>query len=140
MQTLLFKTRIAVLWIIAAVVMSAHMILITLDPAVMKKVAGWAATAGQGEWLFLALFWLVPLWMAFLAVTLRGSINRWVNCAAALICTIFGVWHFFICGVPLLKGSPFAEPAPHHVLLVGSTVVAPLLIAWHAWKWPRAEA
>ena len=80
MQTLvLFKARIAVLWIVAAVAMSAHMILMSFDPVVMKSAAGWAVSAGQGEWIFLALFWLVPLWMAFLAVTLRDPINRWVS-------------------------------------------------------------
>ena len=140
MQTLILKTRIAVLWIVAAVAMSAHMILMSLDPAVMKKTADWAATAGQGAWLSVALFWLVPLWLAFLAVTLRDSVNRWVNCAVAVIFTILGLWHFFICGVPLLKGGPFEEPVPHHVLLVGSSAAATALIAWYAWKWPRPEA
>jgi hypothetical protein len=137
---LLLKTRIAVLWIVAAVAMSAHTILMSLDPAVMKKAVGWAASAGQGEWIFTALFWLVPLWMAVLTVTLRDPINRWVNCAVAVIGTILGLWHFFICGVPLLKGGPFARPVPHHVLLVGSSAAATFLIAWYAWNWPRTKA
>jgi hypothetical protein len=140
METLRWKTRIAVLWILAAVAMSAHMILMSFDPAAMKKVAEWAVTAGHGEWVFVALFWLVPLWLAFVAVTMKDSANRWVNFVVAVIFTILGIWHFFICGVPLLKGGPFAEPIPHHILLVGSTAVATLLIAWYAWKWPKQEA
>ena len=140
METLRWKTRIAVLWILAAVAMSAHMILISSDPDAMKKLAAWAATAGRGEWVFIALFWLVPLWLAFVAVTMKDSANRWVNFVVAVLFTLLGIWHFFICGVPLLKGGPFAEPSAHHMLLVGSTVVATGLIAWYAWKWPKHEA
>jgi hypothetical protein len=140
METLRWKARIAVLWIVAAVAMSAHMILMSLDPTAMKKVAEWAVAARDGEGVFLALFWLVPLWLAFLAVTMKDSVNRWVNFVVAAIFTIIGIWHFFICGVPLLKGGPFVEPIPHHILLVGSTVLATTLIAWYAWKWPKREA
>jgi hypothetical protein len=134
METLRCKTRIAVLWIVAAVAMSAHMILLNSDPVAMKQMAEWALTAGDGEWVFVALFWLVPLWMAVVALTMKDSASRWVNIVVAVIFTILGIWHFFMCGVPLLKGGPYATPMPHHVLSVGSTAVATLLIAWYAWK------
>jgi hypothetical protein len=140
MGTLRWKTRIAVLWILAAVAMSAHMDLMGADPAAMKKAVEWAATASRGDWVFVALFWLVPLWLAFVAVTMKDSANRWVNFVVAVIFTILNIWHFFICGVPLLKGGPFAEPKAHHILLVGSAAVATVLIAWYAWKWPKQEA
>ncbi|MCC7174226.1 MAG: hypothetical protein IT159_03445 [Bryobacterales bacterium] len=129
MQTSLLKTRIAVLWIVTSVAMSAYMILMAFDPAVMKGAAVWVGTAGEDDWLMVALFWLVPLWLVFLAVTLRDPVNRWVSFAVAVIFTIIGLWHFFICGVPLLKGGLFPEPVPHHVLLVGSSAAATALIA-----------
>jgi hypothetical protein len=140
METLRWKARIAVLWISAAVAMSAHMILLTLDPAPMKKVVEWAATAGQGEWIFMALFWLIPLWLAFAAMTVKGASGRWLHFVVAIVFTLLNVWHFFICGVPLTRESPFTKPAVHHMLLVGSTAVATVLIAWYAWKWPEQEA
>jgi hypothetical protein len=140
MDALRWQTRIAVLWILAAVAMSAHMILLVLDPTALKKAGEWALAAKQGEWVFTALFWLVPLWMAFVATAMKSPANRWVNFVVALVFTGVSVWHFFVCGVPLLKGGPFPEPTAHHVLLVGSTVVATALIAWYAWKWPRQEA
>ncbi len=139
MQTLLIQTRIAALWIVAAVAMSAHMILMCFDPAVMNKVAA-GAISGPGAWVLLALFWLVPLWMAFLAVTLRFPANRVINCVAGVIFTMVGIWHFFICGVPLLPGGPFTEATPHHVLLVGSSAVATALAAWYAWRCPAPKA
>ncbi len=140
MESLIRQTKIAVLWILAAVAMSAHMILLVLDPTALKKAGEWALTAEQGEWVFTAVFWLVPLWMAFVVMAMKGPANRWVNFAVAIAFTGVNIWHFFVCGVPLLKGGPFAEPMAHHILLVGSTVVATALIAWFAWTWPRQEA
>ena len=139
METLRWKARIAVLGIIAAVSMSAHMILIMLDPAAMKLASAWAASAGQADWVMMTLFWLGPLWLAFVAMTLRGPAARWVTFVAASLLTILNLWHFFICAVPLLKGGPYVEPTTHHILLVGSSAVAMALIAWYAWGWPRNE-
>jgi hypothetical protein len=137
MEVLRWKARIAVLWISAAVAMSAHMILMVLDPTVLKKAGEWAVTAGEGEWMFTALFWLGPLWLAFAAVTVEGAVGRWLQVVAAIFFTGLGVWHFFVCGVPLLKGGPFREPVAHHAALVGSTAVAAGLIGWYAWKRPK---
>ncbi len=139
METLRSRATIAVLWIVSAVAMSAHMILLSFDPTAMKKAAGSAGTAGSGDWVFVALFWLAPLWMAFAAMTMKGSIGRWVNLIAAAAVTILNIWHFFICGLPLLEGGPFEKPTAHHVLLVGSTVVATALIFCYAWRRPKQE-
>jgi hypothetical protein len=139
METFEYKMRIIVLWILSAISMSAHMILMSIDPAASKKLSDWAATAAQGEWLITALFWLVPLWFAFLSVLLKGESIRWINLIMATLFTLLNIWHFFICGVPLLDG-PYAKPVPHHVMLVGSTIVATAMIAWYAWKWPKQES
>ncbi len=140
METLRWKARIAVLGIIAAVSMSAHMIQMMLDPAAMKLSNAWAASAVQADWVMMTLFWLGPLWLAFVAMTLKGPANRWVTFVAATALTILNLWHFFICAVPLLKGGPYTEPTAHHILLVGSSAVATALIAWYAWNWPKQEA
>jgi hypothetical protein len=111
-----------------------------LDPAALKRAAEWAPTAPLAEWVLTALFWLVPLWMAFAAMTMKGSSNRWVNFIAATIFTILNIYHFFICGVPVLKGSPFDKPTPHHIMLIASSAVATALVAWYALKWPKQDA
>ncbi len=139
MDALRWKIRIVILWMLSAVSMSAHMILMSIDPAATKKLSDWAAAAKPGEWLFTALFWLIPLWLAFLSITLKVSSNRWMNLIAATFFTILNIWHFFICGVPLL-GGPYAKPVLHHVLLVGSTIVATAMITWYAWMWPKQES
>ena len=142
MEALRWKTRIAVLWVIAAVALSAHMILIAVDPAAMKKTAEWAAMAGPGEWVFSALFWLVPLWLAFVTMTVKGSSNRWANFVLGIIGTLLGIYHFFMCGVPLpfVPPGPVAGPTVHHIMLVGTALGATALITWYAWKWPKQGA
>jgi hypothetical protein len=137
METLRWKTRIALLWVIVAVSMSAHIDLVAVDPSAMKIAAEWAATAVPVAWVFMALFWLVPLWMAFATMTVKGSSNRRANFIVGIVFTILNIWHFFMCGVPIKGG--LVEPTAHHILLVGSTVVATALIAWYAWKWPAAQ-
>ncbi|MFB3779393.1 MAG: hypothetical protein ACE141_17375 [Bryobacteraceae bacterium] len=139
METLRLKTGIALLGCICAVCMSAHTILIMLDPVAMKLSHEWAASAARADWVITTLFWLGPLWLAFAAVALKGPADRWVSLAGGAVLTILNVWHFFICAVPLMKGGPYAEPTAHHVLLVGSSVVATALMAWCAWRWPKNE-
>jgi hypothetical protein len=139
METLQCRMRIATLWVLSAVAMSAHMILMSLDPVPMRKTAEWAAAAGPGDWMSVAVFWLVPLWMAFAATAMKDSVNRRINLVVAAALTILNAYHFVICGVPLMAGGPYERPTAHHALLVGSTVAATALIFFYAWKWPRPE-
>ena len=156
METLGWKARIVVLWVIAAEAMSAHMIMVTIDPVAMTKMLEWGATINAATistqwgatinvgWIFGAIYWLIPLWMAFVTITVKGSSNRWANFVLGIIMTILGIYHFFMCGVPLpfapFAPSPLTEPTAHHILLVGSSLVATALITWYAWKWPKQEA
>ena len=167
METLSWKIRIVVLWVIAAEAMSAHMIMVTIDPVAMMKMLEWGATINAATintewgatinaatigtewgatinagWVFGAIYWLIPLWMAFVTITAKGSSNRWSNFVLGIIMTILGIYHFFMCAVPLsfIPPGPLAEPTAHHILLVGSSLVASALITWYAWKWPKQEA
>ena len=136
MEVLRGKTRIAVLWVLVAVATSAHSLLVFMEPGIMEKMAEETAAMGAGMWVFLSLWWFVPLWMAFFSLTLKDSANRWTNIILGIIFTILNIWHFLGCGLALIE-NPIGEPTAHHILLVGSTVVATALIAWFAWKWPE---
>jgi len=140
METLKWKIKIVTLWVIAAEAMSAHMIMVTIDPVSMKRMLEWGTTINNEGWLFGAIWWLIPLWMLFVTITAKGSFNRWTNFVLGIIGTLLNIYHFFICGVPLIQPSPLAEPTPHHILLLATAVVATVLIIWYAWKYPKQEA
>jgi len=138
METLRWKTRVALLWILAAAGDLAHGLLVVWEPGGQEKMISRLETMGSGALLFEAVFPLIPLWMAFLAITIKDPWNKWVNLFLGIAFTVINVFHFFLCSVPLIEGGPVSGPTPHHILLVGSTVVATALIAWYAWKWPVA--
>ena len=126
MELLRWKTRIAVLWVLMAVAISAHGIMGFLEAG---KVEGAALTTGM--LISMVLFYLIPLWMAFVSLTVKGSPNRWANFVLGIIFTVLNIGHFI---------EHLAPPSPVQILIVGSTVVATALIAWYAWKWPKEEA
>ena len=130
MEFLRWKTRIAVLWVFMAVAMSAHFAFAAMVPGGLEKITSEVEAMGPGMLVFMALLGLVPLWLAFVALTVKGSSNRWVNFILGIIFTILNIWHFV---EHLLSASPV------QILIIGSTVVATALIAWYAWKWPKQE-
>lgn len=138
METLALKTRIALLWVLMVAADLAHSILVVWEPGGQTKMISRLEAMGAGGMLFEATFSLIPLWMAFVTMTIRDPWNRWSNLVLGIAFTLLNIFHFFLCGVPLIQGGPVSEPAAHHILLVGSTVVATALIAWYAWKWPTA--
>jgi len=126
MELLRWKTRIAVLWVLMAVATSAHGIMGFLEAG---KVEG--AALPTGMLIFMGLFWLIPLWMAFVSLTVKGSPSRWANFVLGIIFTVLNIVHFI---------EHLAPPSPVQILIIGSAVVATALIAWYAWKWPKQEA
>ncbi len=139
METLRWKTRIAVLWIVSAEAYGAHMIMVTIDPVAMKKMMAWGAEIDAGGWMLGAIYWLIPLWLAFTTLTVKGPANRWSNFVLGIFVTLLNLYHFFMCGVPLVDPILFQQPTAHHILLLGTALAATVLITWYAWKWPKAD-
>jgi len=102
----------------------------------------WGAGIPAEGWLFAAIYWLIPFWMAFVTIAVKGPSNRWANSVLGIIGTLLGIYHFFMCGVPLsfIPPGPVAGPTVHHILLLGTALGATALITWYAWKWPKQEA
>jgi len=136
METLLLKIRIAVLWIFLAVAMSASMVLGFMRPGAIDEIMSGTMEGMQistGLLLFFLLFWLIPLVMAFLSVTLKDLANRKANIILGIIFTVFYIGHLFM---HLIKG-------PLTILIVLMSVLMillPALIFWYAWKWPKQKA
>ena len=129
MEILKRKIRISVLWLFMAVAMSAHSVLAFMEREVVEEM--WAMEMAPGMLLFMALFWWIPLVMAFLSVTLKDLANRWVNMILGIVFTVFNIFHLI---------EHLAEPSAHQILIIGSTVVVTALIFWYALKWPKQEA
>ena len=130
MEILRWKTRIAVLWVFGAVAMSAHSLFVFMNPALMKEMMAELEAGGPGMLVYMSLFWLVPLWLVFLSMTLKNSCNRWTNLILGIIFTIFSIVHLF---------QPCVGTQVHQWLIAVSMVVVAALIAWYAWKWPKQE-
>jgi len=129
MESLRLRIKISVLWIFMAVAMSAHSVLAFMEPGAMEELA--AMQMGAGMFLFMALFWLIPLIMAFLSLTLKDLADRRPNIVLGIVFTILNIWHL---------AEHLAQPSIQQILIIGSTVVVTALIAWYAWKWPKPEA
>jgi len=76
-----------------------------------------------------AIVALIPLVMAVLTLALKDSINRWLNIILGLVITVI----FFGSFIDLSTTTP----AAHIQLLSIAGFVAPALIVWQAWKWPK---
>jgi hypothetical protein len=125
------KIKISVLWLFYAVAFLIVMSLGSLEPGVLQQFLDTGEIGGMkiGPELLLlfAILMLVPLVMAFLSLTLKNSINRWVNIIVALVFTVFQL-------VALIETSTLPSVYTYAVLMELSKVVAPALIVWYAWK------
>jgi len=128
MERLTWKIRISVLWLFMAVAMSAHSVLFFMERDVVEQM--WEMQMGVGMLVFMALFWLVPLIMAVLSLTLKDSANRWANIVLGIVFTLLNIGHLV---------EHLTPPVVHQILILASTVVVTALIAWYAWKWPKQE-
>lgn len=116
------------LWLFAAVAFLAHQILVLMEPGIIEQLmAGEAEGLKIGPELILlfAILMLVPLVMAFLSLTLKDSMNRWVNIIAGAV--FAAIW---LVGVVSAALSAYWGEA----LMTLSAVVASALIVWYAWK------
>jgi hypothetical protein len=128
MENLALKMKIAVLWLFMAVSMSAHSVLAFMEKEMVEQM--WEMEMGPEMMLLMALFWWVPLVMAFLSLMLKGSSNRWTNMVLGIVFTILNIVHLT---------EHLAAASVHQILIIGSTVVATALIFWYAYKWPKEE-
>ena len=135
MEMLAWRIRIAVLWVFFAVGMSATMLLTLMAPGNLAQIM--EGRFGDREFtagalISIAMFWLVPLIMAFLTMVLRGRVNRYANAGMGVLLTAMWVWDLV---EHLASGEEFSGGP----LVVVAMIVAGLTILWHAWKWPTVH-
>jgi len=127
------KIKISVLWLFSTVASLAVVTLVFMEPGVIAQIEKgeiYGEKIGPELLLVMAiLYYLVPLVMAFLSLTLKDSINRWANIIAGIVFTVLAVLD--------LIGALESAMAAYGILIDISRVVAPALIVWYAWKWPK---
>lgn len=135
MRLLQWKVRLSILWVTLAVGMSAHMLLVVAEPGILEelmegRIEDMEITSG---WLvFFALFWVVPLLMAFLTLVVDDRVNRFANAGVGLVMAAMWAWD--------LVAHTVSEGFSGVGLTLAGMTAASLAILWHAWKWPKVEA
>lgn len=123
-----WKIKISVLWLFAVVAFLAHQILVLMEPGIIAQLMGGEAEGqkiGPELISFFAILMLIPLAMSLLSLTLKDSINRWVN---IIVGAVFAALWFV--GVVDAALSSYWGGA----LMTLSAVAASALIIWYAWK------
>ena len=136
MEALKYKIKISILWISFAVATSAAMIIWFIEPGILEQIMTTGEMLSEklsaGNIMFFALWWIVPLSMAFLTQIFEHSLNRWANLILGILFALFTIYYFIN---HLIKGW-FA--IANLLILIFLFVVA-VLIAWYGWKLPKEE-
>jgi len=84
------KVRISVLWILEALTYLAYLGFMMTAPGILDEVRGGTiqgTPVGSAVLLFATLFAVIML-MAFFTLTLKDTVNRWLNVAAGAVFTV----------------------------------------------------
>lgn len=123
-----WKIKVSVLWLFASFAFLAHQIILLMEPGIIAQLMAGIAEGQKispGMILFSSILMLVPMIMAFLSLTLKGSLNRWLN---IIVGTVFAVL-WFISVTEAAKSAYWGG-----ALMTLSAAVASALIVWYAWK------
>ena len=122
-----WKIKISVLWLFWTVAFLITLVAALFEPGAMQQISSGVVAGMQmtPELILVGVvLMLVSLVMAFLSLTLRGSLNRWAN-------VVLGIAYTGICLFDWLA-SP-AQPS-YQILLYISKITASALIVRYAWK------
>ncbi|HTF40772.1 MAG TPA: DUF6326 family protein [Propionibacteriaceae bacterium] len=81
----------------------------------------------QAFLLATSIYVAIPSLMVFLSLVLRPALNRWTNLVLAAVYAV------------TIALSVIGEGWAYFVFLSVLEVALAVLIAWHAWRWPRTS-
>jgi uncharacterized membrane protein HdeD (DUF308 family) len=127
------KIKISVLWLFYVAALVAYMTLAGFEPGALEQVM-----AGEIDgmkitpelMLLFAILFLAPLVMAVLSLTLKDKANRWANIIVGTV--------FVIIQIAALAET-VAQPSAWTILMEISKLIAPALILWYTYKWPKQK-
>ena len=132
MQTLSWKARIAILWACGPILELAHMVLII-------EQHNWLTRHGNLV-LYSTFFFLIPIGLVVLSLTLPDKPNRWVNLIlGSFFAFVSAPIAFMECGLGILMYNG-PDPGMEQALILGLRIIVTAFIPWFAWRWPRQDA
>jgi hypothetical protein len=102
-----------------------------LEPGVLEEIIAGEISGTRITpeiMLMVSIEFLVPFFMAFLSLTLKDSINRWVNIIVGIFFTALGL----ISAITYLASA--SAYSAYAILMWLSITVVTALIVWYAWK------
>ena len=130
------KLKLAALWLFTGMAYLAYMVSMLMLPGAIDAMLAGEIPELQNPLIMLTitLTLLILFIMPFLTLTLKDSINRRVNIILGII---YAVLEF---GALIDKFTNTQKTYAHIIITTCSKIVATVLIAWYAWKWPKQEA
>jgi hypothetical protein len=118
-----WKIKIAALWLVFAVASIWVEVIANYIPGYVEEAL--AQTTPEAVLMLVVIEMIFPV-MALLSLTLKDTINRWLN-------IIMGIVSMVLVLIGLSAGFPTAY-LPSLIVIVIVEVVAAALIVWFAWK------
>ena len=137
MELLRCKARLSALWILMFVGTVASMFLNLLRPGAIQEVMAGKIEGmelSEGMLAFISVFFIIPVILAILPLTLKGSANRWLNFIFGII---WFLWLIFEIVGNMTTGEGLGISG-WIMMLTGIVIAA--YIAYFAWKLPKEEA
>jgi hypothetical protein len=136
MELLRCQARLSVLWVVMAVGTVSAMFLSLLMPGVIEGIM-----AGEMEGMELtegmmgiyALFFIIPIVLAIVSMTLKGSANRWLNFIFGIIWVIWFIVEIF----GHATGGEAVPIAMWLMIIIGIAISA--CIVYFAWNMPKQQ-
>ena len=137
MELLRCKVRLSALWILMFVGTVASMFLNLLRPGTIQEVMAGKMEGmelSEGMLAFISVFFIIPVILAILSLTLKGLANRWLNFIFGII---WFLWLIFEIVGNMTTGEGLGISG-WLMMLTGIVIAA--YIAYFAWKLPKEEA
>jgi hypothetical protein len=114
----------------------ASLLLVFMKPGGTEEIMGGeigGMPLSEGTLLLYAIFFLVPMVVTILCLTLDGAANRWLNFVLGIIWGLWMVFEIFI-HITMVEVVPIAS-----WLMIVAGLVISIYIAYFAWKLPIQE-
>jgi hypothetical protein len=136
MELLRCKARLSVLWLTMAIGTVSSLLLVFMKPGGIEGIMGGEMgrlPLSEGTLLLYAIFFLIPMVVAILCLTIDGAANRWLSFVLGII---WGLWMVSLIFSHITMGE--AVPIASW-LMMGAGLVISAYIAYFAWKLPQVE-